>query len=130
MIKDFQFKTKGKDLQEIISVMGVDPQVPIHDNQYHDVECNWGQVDWEIYFELREYGIKYMDVKFLAMEIELTWLNEEGDDIETITYTMSDFEHSIADFDLKFDNHFGNRHIEVTELLVDFFEKKVTLTIN
>ena len=128
-MSDFRFIKRFTE-QDVymVDVDGFDSEVPIKEGRDYEVECNFGHIEWEIQFELREYGIKYMDVKLIYFEVELTWLDELGDDIDTITYRLEDFEEHEVEFDFNFSNR-GNRHVEPTNLLIDFDNKKVTLDI-
>lgn len=130
MIKDFRFKTKIKTpYDNRISVFGIDPELSVHDSVEVDVEFNYGLIEWEFYVELREYGIKYMDIKLISADFEITYLNMDGEEIDTIAYTLKDFEKHVVEFDINFDKS-GNRHAELTEFTIDFFEKQLTLIIN
>ena len=94
----------------------------------YQVELNYGRIDWEIVWELREYGVKSMDIYLTSMDIQLTWLDDYGDEIITKSYVKDDFEDCEVNFDISLSDS-GSLIVEPTNLLLDFDKSKITLDI-
>lgn len=132
--KDFQFVKRIKeDESYFVDVDGfdgdIDKLVELDEKgKEYSVEMQYGRIDWEVAWELREYGIKYMDIYLSSMSIELVWYDDYEDEIITKTYTKDDFEDCEVNFDVNFSDR-GNRHAEPTNILLDFQNSKITLDI-
>lgn len=126
---DWAFKkTIKEDESYFIDVEGYDGELPLKHGEDFEVEMNFGQIWWEIDWELREYGVKDVSIHLTSMEIELTWLDRYSDEIETKTYTLDDFDECEVLFHIDISDG-GSMVIEPTNLLLDFDANKITLDI-
>ena len=132
--KDFQFTKRIKeDESYFIDVDGFDKDVEklVELNEKgkdYSVQLQYGRIDWEIVWEMREYGFKGMDIYLSSIDIELVWYDDYEDEIITKSYTKDDFEDCEVNFDINFSRR-GNRHIEPTSILLDFENSKITLDV-
>ena len=132
--QDFQFvKILNEDESYFVDVDGYDENIEKlaelgEKGKDYSVEMRYARIDWEIAWELREYGIKFMDIYLSSMRIELVWYDGNGDEIITWNYTKDDFEDCEVNFDVNFSDR-GNRHTEPTNILLDFENSKITLDI-
>lgn len=61
----------------------------------HEFECISCLIEWEVAFEVREYGIKDIQVIVYKAEFEILKTNEETGSEEVINVSKGDFEYSI-----------------------------------
>lgn len=128
---DFSFTKLIEDKNNyFIDVDGFDKNIDklsilAYQDKDYQVEINVGRIDWEIVWELREYGVKSMDIYLTSMDIELTWLDDYGDEIITKSYVKDDFDDCEVVFDVSLDGGV----IEPTNITLDFENSKITLDI-
>lgn len=107
-----------------IDVYGLPNWKNRRDDNY-DCECV-AQIDWELYFEMRTWGLKSISAYAtnVDVEIEVSWWNDDDiEDKETINIgTTGDWE-IVNDTD---DLEFGDC-IEPQELEIDFENKTLTI---
>ncbi len=119
---DNNFITKLEDRS--IDVYGLPNWKNRRDDNY-DCECV-AQIDWELYFEMRTWGLKSISAYAtnVDVEIEVSWWNDDDiEDKETINIgTAGDWE-IVNDTD---DLEFGDC-IEPQELEIDFENKTLTI---
>lgn len=107
-----------------IDVYGLPNWKNRRDDNY-DYECV-AQIDWELYFEMRTWGLKSISAYAtnVDVEIEVSWWNDDDtEDKETINIgTAGDWE-IVNDTD---DLEFGDC-IEPQDLEIDFENKTLTI---
>lgn len=123
METNFTTKLEGTD----ISVFGLETYV--NRKQNHDIDAV-AVIDWYLYQEHREWGIKSLDcnVSKLAIELTINWWNDD-DSIEQKTLTIETGYNSDDDWKITEDIdvlEFGGE-IHPFELEIDFDLKEIMI---